>query len=267
MAVSRLADRRVRAAATQAALRLDVRGPVSEALGRTGIVVSPADAEAATALAEADRQPAPARAAGRGLAPTVKPFDPAPWPTRPRAAEPAPLSGLTADERRVHRILIDSLAIVTAQGNGAATGLSYAETKSLEALDLAFIDDRLAAMERRDDLAGTVAQWAGALGAVGTLVAVAVLVATGAAADAIALTVGAGVMLMVLGSLPALAQGAAAGRPKRRIYEALRELAVLNDESATSDAVLRADALIDRLAADDLGEAPEAPPTRRRTRA
>ncbi|MDT0630348.1 hypothetical protein RQM47_04325 [Rubrivirga sp. S365] len=41
---ARLADRRIRAAALRAAPALDVRGPVSEALGRAGIAVPPADA-------------------------------------------------------------------------------------------------------------------------------------------------------------------------------------------------------------------------------
>ena len=82
MSTSRLADRQIRQRAAQAALRLDVRGPVSQALGAAGIVVPEADAPLAAPAVEparpalGARRGAPASAA-RGQAVRAR----ARWPT------------------------------------------------------------------------------------------------------------------------------------------------------------------------------------------
>lgn len=251
---ARLADRQIRAAAAFAAPTLDVRGPVSEALGRAGITVPPAEPGPE---AEAAPAPDPARSLGRpavpGLAPTVKPFEEAAWPTRrPASGSGDPLSGLTADERRVHQILLDALALDSQQGLGNGTGvvgLSYLENKKLKALDLAFINAELAKMAERQTQAGE----AGRLGLLATLF-------LGPIALGIALIAGAGIeaaliALGVLGAVSAglLAQSAAvpASAQRRKIYQALRELALLVDDAPVSEAVAQADALIDRLAEAD----------------
>lgn len=264
MAVSRLADRRIRAAATQAALRLDVRGPVSEALGKTGIAVPPAE-DAAAPLAEADRQPAPrARTVGRGLQPTLKPFKETPWPTRRAAgAEPASLSGLTADERRVHRILLDTLDLTARQGD-YGSGLSYAEKKRLEALDLAFINAQLAKMDRTAERSATFGK-VGALGAVFSLgVVLALALSGGIGGESIGIAVGMGLMLLMAAGLSFAQTSSPVGGQRRKIYEALRELALLVEpHDATSNALAEADRLIDTLALGDLGEAPDAAASRR----
>ncbi|PAP75162.1 hypothetical protein [Rubrivirga marina] len=265
MAVSRLADRRIREEAARAALRLDVRGPVSEALGKTGIVVPPASAEPSTEAAPAST-PLPEAPALRGVRPAervVKPFEKAAWPTRrARRAGADPLSGLTADERRVHRILLSQLDLANAQSQSGIGSLTYVETKRLESLDLAFINAELAKMtERRVQTAE--------VGRVGLLTAVVLA----PLALGVALVAGAGIeaVLIALAVLMAvssalLAQSAAAGpsTPRRQIYEALRELALLLDGDATSEAVLQADLLIDQLA--DADTSVHTPTARRRVR-
>lgn len=272
MPTRRLADRQIRAA-QQAALRLDVRGPVSQALGKTGIAVPPVEPSpdaAAASAPPAEPTPAPARRpADRGLRPTVKPFQETAWPTRRDAsAAPAPLTGLTADERRVHQILLDTLEI-TSRNDDYAAGLSYAEKQRLGALDLAFINAQLAKMDRRGEVSAAVAKWAGGVGVLALVGAVAGALATGADAGTVGLVVG--LCLFALLSIGALSAAAvtspvrgSVGGQRRKIYEALRELALLVEpDGATSDAVAEADRLIDRLALDDLGGEPDAAPARR----
>ena len=259
------ADRRIRADAALAAPTLDVRGPVSEALGRAGIVVPP---EPEAGAAEAPARLAPPAAGARAPAPTVKPFQPAAWPTRRTRAQPAPeppaLSGLTADERRVHRILLASLARSNAE-DGMSSGLSFAEKKHLPTLDLAFIDARLGAIERQR---ASQKGWATAVLAVGVvLVPLVVLAVAVGGADAGALF---GVLMGVFalgGALLSRAGRPGTLGPRQQIYEALRELALLVDDAPVSDAVRQADLLIDRLADADTSDASASRPVRRaRTR-
>ena len=264
MATARLADRQIRAA-QQAALRLDVRGPVSEALGKTGIVV-PAAKPAPTdePLAAADRQPttAPPRTVGRGLRPTVKPIAPAPWPTRRTVpSEPDPLSGLTADERRVHRILLDQLALANAQSQNGVGGLTYVEKKKLATLDLAFINAELAKMSEREVRTAET----GRVGILVTLflapLALGIALVAGAGVEAVLIALG--VLVAASGALLGMSAQTNPSAPRRQIYQALRELAVLLDEDAASEAILQADLLIDQLAGADV---PAAPTARRRAR-
>jgi len=262
MATRRLADRQIRAAA-QAALRLDVRGPVSEALGQTGIAVPPAGE--GPAASTAPPASTPSRTVGRaprrkkGLAPTVKPFAEAPWPTR-KPAPADPLSGLTADERRVHRILLDALDLTARQGD-LGRGAGYAERQRLEALDLAFINAQLAKMAEGPAATGRPLIVAGAL-----ILGFGVALSLGAPALVAALL---GTALIVAGALVATGSRSRARGPQRqKIYEALRELALLVEPAPASTAVAEADRIIDRLAVADLGE-PEphrAPAARLRTR-
>ncbi|MEM7787138.1 MAG: hypothetical protein AAF594_05350 [Bacteroidota bacterium] len=251
---SRLADRQIRASAALAAPTLDVRGPVSEALGRTGLTVPPASAEPAPAPEAAPEPPSGrTRPAVPGLTPTVKPFEDAAWPTR-GSTEAAPLLGLTPDERRVHRILIDALVVDSQQGLGNGTGvvgLSYLERKKLEALDLAYINAELAKMSRPASFDSPMFRWmaAGAgVGAVGFLLAL-----TRAAGD----LTDAGSMLSLLTFVLCTAafairavQEATVSPQRKKIYEALRELALLVDDLPVSEAVATADRLIDGLAAE-----------------
>ena len=268
MPTRRLADRQIRAA-QQAALRLDVRGPVSEALGKAGVIV-PEEPEAASRTGAAEpttggAAPPVARTSGlRAPAPAVKPFQRAAWPTRRTRAEPAPepppLSGLTADERRVHRILLDALARENAQ-DGVSSGLSYAEKKHLPTLDLAFIDAQL---ERLEQQRASQKNWATAGIAIGvTLVPLVVLAVAVGGADAGALF---GVLLGVfaLGGALLVRAGRMGGPgPRQQIYEALRELALLVDDAPVSDAVRQADLLIDRLAGADAPDASASRPAPR----
>ena len=248
---ARLADRRIRAAALQAAPTLDVRGPVSEALGRAGITVPPADAAAPPEAATPDR-PALSKTVGGVAAPepVVKPFEAAPWPTRAgRGGDPErALSGLTPDERRVHRILVDTLDLTSRQSE-YASGLNYVERRRLEALDLAFINAQLAKMDRRGGVGRearlTLGVGAGVLGVV-----VGVLASGGEGGAALftgALTVLA-LLLAVAIAWAVRASSAGAPGPRRQIYEALRELALLVDDAPVSDALQQADRLIDQMA-------------------
>ena len=249
---ARLADRRIRAAALQAAPTLDVRGPVSEALGRAGITVPPVEDATPPEAVVSDR---PARRTVGGVAapdPVVKPFESAAWPTRGGESERV-LSGLTSDERRVHRILVDTLDLTSRQSE-YAPGLSYVERKRLDALDLAFINAQLAKMDGRRDLAGSIKGKALLGGAVLTGLTASVL-AGGGGGKALSLLAGAAVVAVVLvvgtlvqNALPSSTRGAS---PRRRIYEALRELALLVDDAPVSDALQQADALIDQMAAAD----------------
>ena len=264
MAVSRLADRRIREAATQAALRLDVRGPVSEALGKTGIVVPPsAPDEPATAPASTPpSRPDPLLRGVRPAERVLKPFEEATWPTR-RASTPNrdPLSGLTADERRVHRILLDQLALANAQSQNGVGGLTYVEKKKLEALDLAFLNAELAKMSEREIRSAEI----GRVGLLVTLflapLALGIALVAGAGIEAVLIALC--VLVAASGALLAQSAQTGASTPRRQIYRALRELAVLLDEDAASEAVLQADLLIDQLAGAD---APAAPTARRRVR-
>lgn len=253
MATARLADRQIRAA-QQAVRGLDVRGPVSQALGKTGIVVPTGVEPEVTAPASApERKPAP-RAYGKAAPRVLKPFAEAPWPTRPpTSAASAPLTGLTADERRVHRILVDTLDVATEQATGLG-GLLSADRKKLHALDLAFIDAQLAGAARR----GATIQTLGVAAVTAMFVAVAVLAVLGHAAFAAALAVAA---VVAAGKLATHGTGATGQR--RRILLALRELALLaHADDATSDALSQADALIDRLADADQAPAPLLDPSR-----
>ena len=247
MSTSRLADLRVRASAAQV-VGLDVRGPVSEALGRAGIVVPPAS-EPGEVEGSAPT-PATSRPDAKAAPRVVKPFAETPWPTRrrtPKSPEPpATLSGLTADERRVHRILLDALARENAR-DGISDGLSYAEKKNLGVLDLGFINGEIAEMERRRTAR---AAWVPALLALGAVVVplVVLAAAVGGGAEAAIFAV----LLSALAAGAVLASQAAAPRAmssREAIYQALRELAVLADpDDVTSDALAQADAVIDRLA-------------------
>ena len=271
---ARLADRQIRAAAFRAAPTLDVRGPVSEALGRAGIVVPPATAPPETAAPlPALPRPALSRTTAGGVAapePVVKPFEAAPWSTRAGRDDPErALSGLTADERRVHRILLDSLDRDSRQGYGngtGVTGLSYAENKRLKVLDLAFINAQLAKMDRTAEAAVTIAKWGGAVGLAALLATMAVLAVLGDLALA-ALIGGSTVMVaLLLGpALAGLSTLDTGESPRRQIYEALRELALLVDDAPVSTALDEADRLIDAFADPAPPTGTAAPPRRVRS--
>ena len=250
MPTRRLADRQIRAA-HQAAPGLDVRGPVSQALARAGVEVPPAP------LADEPDEPlmaAPARAASRPTAPAaqrvVKPFAETPWPTRrpraePKAAPETMLTGLTADERRVHRILLDSLARTNTL-DGVSDGLTYVEKKRLASLDLTYIDAEIAQMKARPSISGL--RWLLVALAVGAGLPLLVMGDVGSLTDKLA--------FFVIGMLCAVGVLRGAHKPsgntqRLAIFEALRELALLADpDDVTSDALAQADAVIDRLAAD-----------------
>ena len=255
MATRRLADRQIRAA-QQAALRLDVRGPVSEALGRTGIVVPPTSAKrpteppasSAPTAPEADRAgDRPARKA-LGLQPR------APKPIAVASKLPPATAGdaLTADERRVHRILIESLEREYARQDSGLGSMSYAEKQKLKALDLAHLDAELSAMDRNHELLNRLTKGGLAAGFV-ALPLVALILFRSGAENALAVTVGLVTMLVGLGSTLAVRSGPS---QRQAIYEALRELALAADPGETpSAAVAEADRIIDRLAFADLSEA------------
>lgn len=249
MSTSRLADLRVRAAASQV-VGLDVRGPVSQALGQIPV---PLAAEPVDEAVVPDTTPtSTTRRTGTAAAPrVVKPFAEEAWPTQRRnllaPKPPAVLSGLTADERRVHRILLDTLARENA-ADGVSDGLSYAERKHLGVLDLEFIDQEIAAAERRASRQ-TGARWVAVAVAVSLLPLVAVLGYQHGGMDS-ALPALALAALAVSAAIPYKGRRADQRLP---IYRALRELALLaNPTAAVSDALRQADAVIDRLAdADD----------------
>lgn len=280
MATARLADRRIREAATQAALRLDVRGPVSEALGKTGIVVPPASAERSTEPAPANTPPRALsgaegtateadRAADRPARKTrglqARPPKPIVVPTKlpPATASDA----LTADERRVHRILIESLEREYARQDSGLGSMSYAEKQKLKALELAHIDAELEKMGRNRDLARRLTKATLAAGFV-VLPLVALLLFRSGVENALPMTFGFVTLLVGLGSTLAVRSGPS---QRQAIYEALRELALAADPGDhPSAAVAEADRIIDQLAVADLG-APEttadrAPASRLRTR-
>ncbi len=274
MPTSRLADRQIRAAASRAALRLDVRGPVSKALGNAGIAVTPADLEGVNLDAPVlevetptDRAPEP-RVRPRGLKPKRKPFKSDPWPTRRATSRAEPikaLSGLTVDERRVHRILIDTLEI-RSQSNGGLW-LTYADRKRLEALDLALIDKKLSDLQRNHEWSARFG-WLGGVGSL--LITVGIVVSTWSRGDtgtALALGLALGLMVVVGGAIAAAYSGSGGtsrlASPDRKIYLALRELALLVNDTPVSAALDRADLLIDQLA--DADEASSRPARRIRT--
>ena len=257
MSTSRLADQRIRASASQV-VGLDVRGPVSQALARAGVEVPPAPLAGEVNEAETVVT-APTRAASRPRVPAarrvVKPFADAPWPTQtPRADPQAALSGLTADERRVHRILLDTLAMQGEYGNGTGMGLSYAEKQNLAVLDLAFIDAEIAKMDRVGEVSAKAMGWAAGVGGGFLGLFAAVLAVAGEREVALLLGGLAAVAVLIVGSIAALVSASAGSTPsaltpRRRIYDALRELALLADPGdVTSDALAQADAVIDRLA-------------------
>ena len=254
MATRRLADRQIRAA-QQAALRLDVRGPVSEALGRTGIVVPPTSAKrpteppasSAPTAPEADRAgDRPARKA-LGLQPR------APKPIAVASKLPPATAGdaLTADERRVHRILIETLEREYVREDSGLGSMSYAEKQKLKALDLDHIDAELARMDRQHNLLHTLGRRGLAAGFV-VLPLVAFLLFDHGVENALGLTLG---FLSILISTASLTFRQTP--PQRQaIYEALRELALAADPGEhPSAAVAEADRIIDRLAFADLGDA------------
>ena len=250
MSTSRLADQRIRAAASQV-VGLDVHGPVSRALGQ--IPAPLADAPPGPTAAPGPAETPPARAASRPQTArrVHKPFAEAQWPTRRRAERasepPATLSGLTADGRRVHRILLDTLAIDNAR-DGVSAGLSYAEKKRLPTLDLAFIDAEIAKMNERPSLGAL--RWVLAAALVGVAVPFA-LAADGSVWETAFFLVLAAVMAA---SLVLRHTRTSAGPQRLAIYRALRELALLADpDDVTSDALRQSDAIIDRLA----GAAPD----------
>ena len=239
---SRLADRQIRAAAALAAPTLDVRGPASEALGRAGITLPPAslDAEPAPESASA---PASGRTVGRsttaGLTPTVRPFEEAAWPTRRASgAEAAPLSGLTPDERRVQEILTETLDSVTRNPSSRLGGLTYAERKKLESLDLAYIDAELEGRGQRSRFNRTI-----------DVLALAIMASATVALFGLGHTAPAGYSAIALFGLVTFSviRGGAQGQ-RRKILLALRELALLVDDAPVSEAVARTDAVIDSLA-------------------
>ena len=262
---ARLADRQIRAVALRAAPSLDVRGPVSEALGRAGITVPPATTPPETAAPpSADDRPALSRTTAGGVAapePVVKPFEAAPWPTRPGRDERA-LSGLTADERRVHKILLDSLERESRQGGAGDS--SYLERKRLEALDLAFINAQLAKMEGRDGGRRTTMRLGLTIGSCLIAAVVLALALLGEGGAALFVGIGTGLTLLLVAALTraVIASPRSASNPRRQIYEALRELALLVDDAPVSAALDRADRLIDTFAdpAPTIGTA--APPRR-----
>lgn len=249
MTTRQAADLRIRAAALGAP-GLDVRGPVSQALARIPVPLAEAP-DGATAPAATPATPTRAASrTGATAAPRVlKPFAETPWPTRrPRPVAPEPpavLTGLTADERRVHRILLDSLARTNTLDD-VSDGLTYVEKKYLTTLDLGFIDAEIAKMEAKPSLAGV--RWLLVALAVGVGVPL-ILNSGGDSGDK--------VLSLIVGVMCALAFVLNARRPARgsqrlAIYQALRELALLADpEAVTSDALAQADAVIDRLAGAD----------------
>ena len=212
-----------------------------------------------TPAAPRDRQDSVSAPSLHGVRPArrvVKPFQEAAWPTQPRrSVEPAALAGLTPDERRVHTALLDALdrrARLGIDKTGVA-GLSYAERKKLQALDLAFINAEIAKMERpffgaSGRRSRTVAAIIAAF-ALGLMVATAVKDGGIDGADAVLFvgmffTAVAG-LVDWLGFRPQPAE-------RRRIFAALRELALLVDDPApaTTQALRESDHLMDQLAAD-----------------
>ena len=207
---------------------LDVRGPISRAIREAGVTVT------------------------KGA--------PEPAPT-------GPLSGLTADERRVHSILLDSLVMLQQQGQ-PGSNLSYVERKKLGELDLAFIDGELEKMNRTGEFSGTTAKWTflGGLAVLAFLLLIPLL--TGESTGTLLLWAGGGILAA---GVAALLAGAASLAPytspqRKKIYHALRELALFAhpDDLPVSDALRQADLVIDRLADAD---EPSASPTRHRIRA
>ena len=266
---ARLADRQIRAAALRAAPTLDVRGPVSEALGRAGIVVPPADAAPPEPSAPPPAPPRPAlsqKTVGGVAAPepVVKPFEAAPWPTR-AAHDDRALSGLTADERRVHRILLDSLERENRQGG--AGDLSYLERKRLEALDLAFINAQLAKMEGRGGGRRAATNLALTIGSCAVAAVVVALALFGEGGAALFVGIWTGLALILIAALAQTAIGSSTTRsdPRRQIYEALRELALLVDDAPVSAALDEADRLIDAFAGTAPPAGAAAPPRRIRS--
>jgi len=161
-------------------------------------------------------------------------------------------AGLTGDERRVHRALIDALDKRDQLGldHTGIAGLSYAERKRLQALDLAFINAELAKMDRPVlSRLPRVRVAFGILAAFGAGATAAVML-TGSG-DANALTLATFVLIMASGLVEVF--GLRASTPtRRRIYETLRELALLTNDPApaTATALRQSDRLIDQLTAD-----------------
>lgn len=271
MSTRQAADRRIRAASL-AVPGLDVRGPVSRALGQIPVpLAEPVDEAGETEPVIS----APTRTASRPRAEAatrvLKPFADTPWPTQKAKADPRQaLSGLTADERRVHRILLETLAIQGQMGYDAGRmstpGLSYTEKQNLAVLDLAFIDTEIAKMKRGLSTSSRAVRLSLAVGATLTALTAGVLMLAGEGDAALFVSLMTGVALFLAVGFASLVSGAptSASTPRRKIYDALRELALLVNDAPISDALHQADAVIDRLAdADDgrrlrLNDAPTA---------
>ncbi|MGB3542129.1 hypothetical protein [Rubrivirga sp.] len=252
MPTARLADRQIRAAAAQAALRLDVRGPVSKALGDAGITIEPADLERVVLEDESnprDRAPEPrVRPRGRGLEPTHKPFKDTPWPSRSSTSRATPASGLTPDERRVHRILLEQLELASQYGHGTGTiGLTYAEKKHLKSLNLAFIEDEIAKMDRGLDASHPAVGWGIGFGTA-MMVATAGLFALMGETAFVAGFLLVALAVFTLGRpFVRMMEGVSQSTtPRRKIYHALRELALLVHDLPESPALDHADRVIDQ---------------------
>lgn len=174
---------------------------------------------------------------------------------RKQVPAPTPLAGLTTDERRVHQILLGALA----RSNTAAhigSGLTYSEKKHLvDMLDLSFLDTQIRRMERQHAQTTNAAR-AGLIGAViGGPPVVAFLLGSGAPVMPFII----GFAVLMVACIAALVRGRPSETPERQqIYEALRELALVVDGGAArvSEALLRADLLIDTFASADPSEAP-----------
>lgn len=168
------------------------------------------------------------------------------------------MAGLTDDERRVHRALIDALhkRAQTGLDSTGTPGLSYAERKRLQALDLAFINAELAKMEKPLVLGSPRFRVSAALIALLALgVMAAALVKGDVVGGANLLTNLLTTLALALSALGGMSDlfGLSVGRPERkRIYEALRELALVVDDpsEAASAALQRSDRLIDQLTTD-----------------
>lgn len=260
MSTSRLADHRIRAATSQV-VGLDVRGPVSRALGQIPVPLAEAPDDTPASPASVPPPTPSPRRTGASARRVLKPFEEAPWPTRAPKTDPkAALSGLTADERRVHRILLDTLVIQSEHGYGNGTGvvgLSYAEKQYLTVLDLAFIDAEIEKMDRGTTFSPKVLNLVMVAGAglLGITAGALTLMGEGGAALSVVGIVAAVFFLVMPLLLIATTNTSSrpVATPRRKIYAALRELALLVDDAPVSDALQQADAVIDRLAANDDG--------------
>ena len=181
---------------------------------------------------------------------------------------PNPLSGLTADERRVHRLLVHALDRENTR-SGFSSGLSYAEKKRIaESLDLAFIQREIDGMEafRAQNEAGPTSSQAEWEWKARLFIALLVLAAPVALWDVLSastpsgalIVVGIGAVFMVLVRSLGERERLAPPSTRQKIYEDLRELALALDlsDAAESPSIRRADLLIDSLTTEDRASAP-----------